>query len=132
MTGGVGGGDWSVDPSSPLSHEGYVDTVSSSNSSEGDKAADDRGQMLGNRSGLDAAAHARLQGQDFSSRREYLSERLQSQRRDHGSGGGADVGRAELTVNTPVSAHLLFRELKEARMVLTSQSWGRRRSGWCS
>lgn len=38
--------------SSPLSHEGDVDTVSSSNSSEGDEAADDGGQML-QRAGLD-------------------------------------------------------------------------------
>lgn len=50
--GGSKEGNWSVDLSSPLSHEGYVDTVSSSNSSEGDKAADDRGQML-QRAGVD-------------------------------------------------------------------------------
>lgn len=41
-----------MDPSSPLSHEGYVDTVGSSNSGEGDKAADDGGQML-QRAGVD-------------------------------------------------------------------------------
>lgn len=37
---------------SPLSHEGYVDTVSSSNGGEGDKAADDRREML-QRTGAD-------------------------------------------------------------------------------
>lgn len=36
----------------------------------------------------------------------YLSKRLQSQRRDHSSSRGTDVGCAKLTVNTPIAASL--------------------------
>lgn len=54
----------------------------------------------------------------------YLSKRLQSQRRDHRSSRSTDVGRSELTVNTPISASLILEtpNIINVRIMLTTAS----------
>lgn len=49
----------------------------------------------------------------------YLSKRLQSQRCDHSSSGGTDIGCTQLTANTLISAHFHFGNSKHYKCKIT-------------